>query len=446
MVGSVHLVSFYGVVGQNENFLDQKKLLNRQILLNRTALDKGDIDHVHSWNLERLVKTSFYKENKKLLNQARGCGYWAWKPFIILETLKSIDKDDYVIYCDIGRPSSVSNFDHGNQVSHSLLPFTRWAEENGGMFPGVYLPHHGPASKWIKQDCFSLMGCDSEKYKTIPTIQAGYTAWKNTEKVVNFLDQWLTYNKDERLISDKENTLGGLNSDDFIRHCHDQATLTLLCEKNNISAFGDRKYPFWGFRNINFVSKKVDWELKKKEGRLTFSSINKVSNLLPKFLNSWIELLFEYRLKEQLSIHIINSGQTYVNEWQTYFKNADIYTKGLKNDNTKGQYDLVITKIMNTNDYSITNLLDIYSSIREGGLAVIGPIPETEKAKELVNYSRQISKTETFLSQYGDKDFSEYTPNMQTLKIPNSKNPVFLKTANELYILFYKPIPLLEIR
>jgi len=337
----------------------------------------------------------------------------------------------------------VSDFDHGNQITHSLLPLTQWAEANEGMFPGVYLPHHGPASKWIKQDCFSLMECDSDKYKTMPTIQAGYTAWKNTAKVVSFLEKWLKYNKDERLISDKENTLGGINSGDFVRHCHDQATLTLLCEKNNIFAFGDRKHSFWGFRNINFVSKKVDWELKKQKRELTFSGINMASNLLPKFLNSWIELLFEYRLKEKLAIHIVDSNEESVNGWQNYFKFAGFYTSGIKG-HTARQYDLVVTKFMSTNDYSVTRLFNIFNSLKNGGLAVIGPLPETGAGKELLNYSRKISNDETFLSQYGEQDFSEYIPNVQPLKIPNSKNPIFLKTANEQYILFYKPIPLLE--
>jgi len=441
MKRKIHLVSFYGVVGESENFQNTQKLFKRQELLNRTAIKNGGVNEVHSWNLDKLSKTKFYAENESLLTNPRGCGYWAWKPFIILETLKLINDEDYVVYCDIGRPSPVSSVDHGNQITHSLVPLTEWAEKNGGFFPGVYLAHHGPASKWIKQDCFTLMDCDTDEYKEMPTIQAGYTAWKKTDSVIRFLEQWLEYNKDERLITDIENTLDKENSSDFVRHCHDQATLTLLCEKNNISAFGQRKQQFWGFRNINFISKKVDWELRKKQGSLLFSLHNSNADLLPTFLNSWIELLFEYRCKDKLNIHLISEDIKNTSTWGEYLNNSVIRNFALKDKDA--QYDLVVTRSMDKNDYTIDHFFEIFKSVKEGGLAVIGPFPNTDNANELMSYCRQIANQEVFLEQFNSHDLSDKVKEVGPAKIPNSKNPVFLKTANKTFALFYKPVSLL---
>lgn len=36
-------------------------------------------------------------------------GYWCWKPFIILETLKQINDNDILIYADIGCEFNINN-------------------------------------------------------------------------------------------------------------------------------------------------------------------------------------------------------------------------------------------------------------------------------------------------------------------------------------------------
>src|SRR4051812_31036380 len=69
----------------------------------------GGVDGVVSWDLQRLVETPFYQQNQGILDVARGGGYWLWKPYIILDTLRDIaHEDDFVIYWDVGsrRPNA----------------------------------------------------------------------------------------------------------------------------------------------------------------------------------------------------------------------------------------------------------------------------------------------------------------------------------------------------
>ena len=172
----IHLVSFIGMSSRNDlglgtagekerefNRASWDEIEQRQKKLSKSALSNGEVDYVHEWTLEKLKKTKFYSENKTLLDQLKGCGYWAWKPYIILQALSKAEPGDYVIYCDVGRPVNAAEFDHGNIIQTSLRPLAEWAERHQGMLPGVYLPNHGAAQAWIKRDCFKVMNCDSEK-------------------------------------------------------------------------------------------------------------------------------------------------------------------------------------------------------------------------------------------------------------------------------------------
>jgi len=70
-------------------YADKKyeKFQNRLIETNK---NNKQFDEVFIYNREWLETTEFYAQNKELLDQERGGGYWAWKPFIILESLKRL--------------------------------------------------------------------------------------------------------------------------------------------------------------------------------------------------------------------------------------------------------------------------------------------------------------------------------------------------------------------
>ena len=41
------------------------------------------------------------EKNKEILSRKRGSGYWLWKPYLILKTLKEkLNYGDYLIYID----------------------------------------------------------------------------------------------------------------------------------------------------------------------------------------------------------------------------------------------------------------------------------------------------------------------------------------------------------
>ena len=447
----LHFVSFIGLAPGAEKqakYLGDETLLNaRQIALSDSALQYGDVNHVHFWNRKRLLDTPYYQQNKALLDQPRGCGYWAWKPYIILQTLAQAEKGDYVIYCDVGKPTENAQVDHGNVITTSLLPLVEWAERNGGLLPGVYLNNHGPAKNWIKRDCFRLTGCDEPRYYGMPTVQAGYTVWKNTPKVIEFLEKWQTLNLDPRLITDQENTLGFDNLNGFIRHCHDQATLSLLCEKEGVRVFGDRKYQFWGFRNINYIALEASYQNAVKEKTLNLMHINSSTKLVPNYLVRWIELLVLKQQKNNFNVAIVGDvTEAEKAKWQQYCPHAKFhYFMSLETISIQSNaYDLLIAISLPDTVFDEQLLVCSYRALTDDGTLVLGPMPSFKSSFE--QSARAVSSGGDFVDS---AVFDEFRKTDHSPKIPNSRNPIFVSGksprngAIETLCIMIKPSPIL---
>jgi len=435
----LHLVSFIGLAPNAEQqvtrFGSEENIKRRQAWLHASALRFGDVDVCHSWTRDMLVKTDYYQKNKYLLDQAKGCGYWAWKPFIILQTLEKMKQDDYLIYCDVGKPSANSDHDHGNQIEVSLLPLVQWADANDGMLPGVYLSNHGDAQRWIKRDCFSIMSCDEPRYRQSPTVQAGYTVWKNTDSVKKFLRKWQELNCDMRLISDNDNILGGKNYPGFERHCHDQATLTLLCAKEKVRVFGSKRQQFWGFRNINYIALEAKRQLASVEGELSLAALNEGSSMLvPNHLVRWLELLLHHRKKQALNIAVIGSlDEQQIIKWLRYLPCSNI--KVVNNvEKLIGSYDCIINLALSSNQ-TLTNveLTRQYCALKMGGFLICGPLGDQSEFEASCRY----------VSEHGrfpdEPVFFSLQTSFHNPKIANSRNPIFIQGNSGKFCLMVKP-------
>jgi len=222
----------------------------RQILLNQTALMSSAVQKTASWNPGKLKKNDFKKNCPSISLNERGGGWWAWKPFIILKELDKLQDGDLLLYCDTGRVYPFKIFDR------PLTPLLQWLETTGQSFlPGIEIPWSGPMSQWTKRDAFILTGCDEKKFYQAPSIQASFSLWKACPQSQDFVQQWLAWCSDRRLVSDDQNTCGHVNLPDFIEHRHDQSLLSLLCLKMGLSglAIGSKK-PSFEEKNPAFVA------------------------------------------------------------------------------------------------------------------------------------------------------------------------------------------------
>lgn len=166
----------------------------------------------------------FINKNKQILQQKRGGGYWLWKPYIILDALSKIDEGDYLIYTDAGM-IYVRNIHH----------LIRQLERDGGE---IFLSlGFAPAKDWCKRDAFILMGCDNKEASEKIMVSGGYILLRKSEKSVRFIQEWLKYSEDERILTDCPNRCGYENYAGFKEHRHDQAILTNLTTIYNIEGY-----------------------------------------------------------------------------------------------------------------------------------------------------------------------------------------------------------------
>jgi hypothetical protein len=197
--------------------LSNKLFENSRSRLNESARKFG-IKEIRSLDFEELKTSSFYTENQEILDQPNGIGYWLWKPFIILESMKTLSEGDIVIYSDCGI-----------EIIDRLEALISLCSESEPVL--LFGNGNFTNSMWIKRDCFVLMNCDSELYWKGPHCDAAFSLFRKNKLSLQFLGDWLEYARDKRILTDLANTCGKRNLRGFLEHKWDQAILSLLAQK-----------------------------------------------------------------------------------------------------------------------------------------------------------------------------------------------------------------------
>lgn len=198
---AVHLVSYADgpeIFKKNQNF---------QAF---SAINRG-VDHIHMYRRKDL-DADFYARNKLTLDQPRGAGWWLWKPYVILQTLKNIPENAVVIYLDTGfslvghvQPlvDAVKHQDIGIIVHDDL----------GTMVQSVVQPQTLKGMNCVDAGCL-----------TAPHIWAGIMVIKNTPHARAFIQKWVeSCEKPDWLIQNPQQ----------IQHNADEAILSVLCHQDS---------------------------------------------------------------------------------------------------------------------------------------------------------------------------------------------------------------------
>jgi hypothetical protein len=191
--------------------------------LNESA-GKFGINTIFSYSDREIENTDFYRENRDILSQPRGHGYWLWKPYIILESLHKLNNGDVIIYSDSGI-EIIAPLDPLVQICLHEQPILLFA--NGNLIN----------SQWTKRDCFILMGSDEKACRKARQCDGACILIKKTADTIRFVEQWLEFGKDPRIITDIPNTLGKKNSWRFIEHRHDQSILSIMAYQGKLNFY-----------------------------------------------------------------------------------------------------------------------------------------------------------------------------------------------------------------
>lgn len=188
-----------------------------RIRLNISAKQFG-IDIINSIDFNYLKGTDFYIDNKEVLNEKKGLGYWLWKPYIILESMKSLVEGDIVVYSDCGI-----------EIIESITPLIDICKKQDPIL--LFGNGNFPNSIWTKRDCFILMDCDNETFWRSQHCDASFSLFRKCEQSIGFLNEWLKFARDGRILTDIPNVCGQENLSGFIEHRWDQSILSILAQK-----------------------------------------------------------------------------------------------------------------------------------------------------------------------------------------------------------------------
>jgi len=172
-----------------------------------------------------LKKSNIYEQNKNIFDSTIGAGYWAWKPWAILEAVKSANEGDIILYQDCGKGFKYKNF----LKPTNLINYAK----THNIMPGILVPIHGKNKNWTHSKCFELMNCNNERYYNTPQVEAVISAWKVNPKSIEVLSEWLKYCLNIEIIGDcQEKSL--IKNNEFRNHRYDQSILTNLVIKKDL--------------------------------------------------------------------------------------------------------------------------------------------------------------------------------------------------------------------
>ena len=202
----------------------------------RSALDHG-VNYANAYpRSSLLLDTDFYSENKALLDAPRGCGYWAWKPWLIYGAIDlcqfEADKDntdDILIYSDAG-VEFINNVSHIiDRMDQDIFLFgNNW--EHAHWCKADIVDEVWPLDEWPWADEWA----EEEWSRFGKQVQASVIFFRVTDYTRKFVKEWLDWCLFEggRLIDDSPSRTP--NHPEFQENRHDQAILTTMAYREGI--------------------------------------------------------------------------------------------------------------------------------------------------------------------------------------------------------------------
>ena len=232
-----HLVTY-----ADENFVEQQKFLHQT--------HKEGFIH-HPFSRENLESTDFYQNNKSILDESTGAGWWIWKPYFILDVLKSSNEGDFIIYCDCG-----------DMFSPGLKSYVESAITEDDQC--LLLVGNNLNGKYTKRDCFIKMNCDEEDYHNSNQLEVGFMVWRVCEESIKTVSEWLEFCTDSQIINNDSSTLGE-DLSGFVSHRNDQSVLTNIAIRDGLTVGGqdyrnyvECDYDYWYERGGRGFGREID--------------------------------------------------------------------------------------------------------------------------------------------------------------------------------------------
>ena len=194
--------------------------------LKQSALDVGGFHEAHVFEPD-VLDSEYRRRNEAILQQARGAGFWIYKPYVIMRYMHGrAALEDVVCYMD-----ALYEF----QKNFSGLVETWLSSSPVPIALTVNKPDEGTfyEKAWSKNDAFVIMGADVAWGDTLQAW-CGFVCFRNSFPALQYIAEWLTYTQDARIVTDSLSQFG-TERDSFRENRHDQTVCSLLAKKYNIT-------------------------------------------------------------------------------------------------------------------------------------------------------------------------------------------------------------------
>ncbi len=192
-----------------------------QNALHWSCINRG-IDYVFNYHYS-FLDPSFTKRHEKIFSKPTGAGYWLWKPWIILETLKKLPKNAIILYLDVG---IVIRKPITSLIDEYLTPGTDVVLVRDTMEKIKTIEHN--TARHVLYD----LGMDRQEIRSCPGVWAGIVLVRNTDQARSFLQQWLKYCENEDHLTGQVTSKKDLPPhSNFSSHAHDQSLLSITASQ-----------------------------------------------------------------------------------------------------------------------------------------------------------------------------------------------------------------------
>lgn len=200
-----------------------RKFAAPQRWLVRSA-ERFGFDEIRAYQPRDLQQTDFFRQHREILKLSRGAGYWLWKPYYILQTLREAAPGDIVAYID-----------SGIEIIADLKPVVDICKSGSGIT--LFQVHDGYNIIWTKRSCMAGMNCDEPRYHQAQQVVGGFQLYRHCPKTFEFLSTWLDYCCQPQLLTDSPDPPGMERYPEFRDHRHDQSILSLMATRAGLPVY-----------------------------------------------------------------------------------------------------------------------------------------------------------------------------------------------------------------
>lgn len=188
--------------------------------INLLTGERFGFDECHAYG-PRDIDADFAHRHAATLRQRRGAGLWLWKPYILVAALAKLSYGDILFYAD-----AATHF--VNPIDPMLAALDRYELDL------LILGEGFSEAEYTKRDAFVIMDADTPSIVGSPQRFASCFMLRKSPWTETFLQRYLSYSEEERILTDQDNRCGLPNYPGFITHRHDQSVFSLLSKLDSV--------------------------------------------------------------------------------------------------------------------------------------------------------------------------------------------------------------------